>query len=50
MNAEAKEEVFQCPECKLYYREKEWMQKCEAWCHGHKSCNLEIIKHALTSE
>lgn len=42
--------LFQCPECGLAYREKEWAQKCEAWCRKHKSCNLEIIKHAITNK
>ena len=38
--------VYQCPECKLHYKEKEWAEKCEAWCREHKSCNLEITAHA----
>lgn len=42
-------EVYQCEECKLWYREKEIAQKCQAWCKEHKSCNLEIIKHAIRS-
>lgn len=39
--------LYQCPECGLYYKEKEWAEKCEAWCRKYKSCNLEIIKHAI---
>jgi len=38
---------YQCPVCKLWYREKEWAKKCEIWCKEHKSCNLEIIKHSI---
>ncbi|HIH08497.1 MAG: hypothetical protein J4224_03105 [Candidatus Diapherotrites archaeon] len=38
---------FQCEECKLKYKEKSWAEKCEAWCKAHKSCNLEIIRHAV---
>jgi len=36
-----------CEECKLRYSEKEWAEKCEAWCKKYKSCNLEITKHAV---
>lgn len=42
-----KETVYECGECRLLYRDKEWAEKCQAWCVEHKSCNLEIIKHAL---
>ena len=38
--------LFQCEECGFKYKEKEWAEKCQAWCAEHKSCNLEIIKHA----
>jgi len=38
--------LFQCPECGLKYRVKEWVEKCEAWCKAHHSCNLEITAHA----
>ena len=40
------DELYQCPECHLKYKEKEWAEKCETWCHEHKSCNLEITAHA----
>jgi len=39
--------LFECPVCHLKYEDKKWANKCEAWCKKHKSCNLEIIKHAL---
>lgn len=39
--------LYQCPECKLWYEEKEWAEKCEAWCKEHKSCNIEITSHAV---
>ena len=39
--------LFRCPECGLEYMEKEWAEKCAAWCAKHKSCNLEIIKYAV---
>lgn len=37
---------YQCEECGLLYADKETGEKCQAWCAEHKSCNLEIIKHA----
>ena len=37
---------YQCGECGFFYQEKEWAEKCEAWCKEHQSCNLEIIEHA----
>lgn len=45
-------QTFTCPECGLRYADEETARRCEAWCRKHKSCNLEIIKHAIneTSE
>lgn len=40
-------EFYQCEECGLFYKEKNWAEKCEAWCRKNKSCNLNIIKHAV---
>ena len=40
-------DLYKCPECGYWYKEKEWAEKCEAWCKEHKSCNLEITKHAV---
>ena len=42
-----KENLYQCFECGLKYKEKEWADKYQAQCVKYKSCNLEIIKHAL---
>ena len=42
--------LYKCPECGLEYREKEWAEKCQAWCREHKSCNLKITEHALKNE
>ncbi|MDO8513035.1 MAG: hypothetical protein Q7S37_00840 [bacterium] len=53
MNTRSKKEnvqLYECPECHLLYKEKEWMNKCEAWCKEHHSCNLEIIAHAIENE
>ncbi|MDO8522598.1 MAG: hypothetical protein Q7S08_04965 [bacterium] len=43
----AKSGKYVCSECGLTYKEDEWMKKCEAWCKKYKSCNLEIISHAV---
>ncbi|MEM4255224.1 MAG: hypothetical protein QXR53_02750 [Candidatus Norongarragalinales archaeon] len=40
--------LFYCEECGLAYEEEAIAEKCQAWCSEHKSCNLEIIKHAVT--
>lgn len=40
-------ECYKCEECDLFYVDKEIAEKCQAWCREHKSCNLEIIKHAI---
>lgn len=36
---------YQCEECGFVYDEREWAEKCEAWCREHQTCNLEIIQH-----
>ena len=38
-------ELYQCEECGFAYAEKEWAEKCEAWCKERHSCNLEITSH-----
>ena len=47
MRGHQENEAYKCPECGLEYLKKEWAEKCEAWCKEHKSCNLEIIEHAI---
>lgn len=46
-NQKVEEECYECPECGLSYKDKEWADKCEAWCKENHSCNLEIIDHAI---
>ncbi len=46
-NREINKNLHQCPECGLQYEDKNWKDKCEAWCKKHHSCNLEIIEHAV---
>ena len=38
--------TYQCKECGLHYKDKHTAEKCEAWCKEHKTCNIEIIRHA----
>ena len=38
-------ELYQCEECGFHYEDREWAEKCEAWCREHKSCNIEITAH-----
>ncbi len=40
------QKLYQCEECGLYYSDREWAGKCEAWCRERHSCNLDIIDHA----
>ena len=39
-------ELYQCEECGFHYEDREWAEKCEAWCQEHKSCNIEITAHS----
>jgi len=39
--------VYTCEECKMKYHDEETAKKCEKWCRENKSCNLDIIKHAI---
>lgn len=42
-----KSNSYECSECGLKYGEKKWAEKCEVWCKETKSCNIDIIKHAI---
>ncbi|MBI4160733.1 MAG: GTPase [Candidatus Yanofskybacteria bacterium] len=42
-----KRELYQCEECGLKYENKEIAEQCQAWRDEHKSCNLDLIKHAV---
>lgn len=42
-----KERIYQCAICGFRYREKKWKEKCETWCRKYRTCNLEVIKHAV---
>lgn len=42
--------AFACEECGYVYEEKEWAEKCQAWCSEKQSCNLEITEHGAPPE
>lgn len=42
--------LYQCQECGFLYEDAGWAEKCEDWCREHKSCNLEIIQHAISEK
>ena len=46
-SSKKKAKLFSCSICGLKYKEKPWAKKCRKWCSAHKSCNLEIAKHAI---
>ncbi len=45
-NTQNNQNIYQCKECGLHYKNKELAEKCEAWCKEHKTCNVEIMKHS----
>jgi hypothetical protein len=44
---QASADLFQCPACRMRYKDKKWADQCFAWCKTYHSCNLEIIEHAV---
>ena len=43
-------ELYQCPECGLYYETEETAKRCEAFCKEHNACSIEITKHSVESK
>lgn len=41
---------FICESCGFKYEEREWAEKCQDWCSEHKSCSLEITRHAVKED
>lgn len=39
--------VYKCEECGFYYKTKSLAKRCESFCKKHKSCNLNLTKHAI---
>jgi hypothetical protein len=50
MSDQKKENIYQCPECGLHYRDRELATKCEVFCKEHKACSMEIAPHAIENE
>ena len=49
--SQKKESYYKCQICEMAYKEKEWADKCQAWCSEHNgSCNLDIIQHAVNDQ
>lgn len=42
--------LYQCPICGFHYENKEWAEKCEAFCRAHNGCSLEITKYAVENQ
>ncbi len=50
INKIKKMKTCECTACKLKYPSEELAKKCEAWCVEHHSCNLDIIKYAISND
>lgn len=42
-----KKKCYECEECNLVYKDKEWAKKCEDYCKTYKACNIDIIRHVV---
>ena len=42
--------LYTCRQCGFAYDKQEWAKRCEEWCLKHKSCNIDIIKHAVNKK
>ncbi len=38
---------FACNICDFRYADKKTAEECENYCRTHKSCSMEITKHAV---
>ena len=41
-----KNKLYRCKKCNFYYKDKNLAKRCYEYCKKHKSCSLEITKHA----
>ncbi len=39
--------LYQCKECKFYYKDKKLAERCYKYCKTHKACSLAITKYAI---
>ncbi len=42
-----KTKYYICEECRFAYSDENIAKQCEDYCKKHKSCSLEITKHAI---
>lgn len=42
--------LYQCPVCKLHYRDQKMAERCAAFCREFHGCSLEITKHSVEHE
>lgn len=42
--------TYQCPVCKLHYRDENLAKRCADYCREHNACSLEIIQHSVENE
>jgi len=40
------QDLHQCRECSLHYKDKNTAEKCQAWCKEHKTCNAKITNRS----
>jgi hypothetical protein len=44
------QELFQCPECGLHYRDAKTAAECEAFCKTNNACSLEISMKSVEAQ
>jgi hypothetical protein len=44
------QELFECPECGLHYRDEKNAKECEEFCKANKACSIEITKNSVEYE
>ncbi len=45
--AKKEHQLFVCEMCGYAYEDRQWAEKCEAWCKKYQSCNLDITEHCV---
>ena len=44
------EDLYQCEECGLHYKEEKIARECEEFCKKYNACNIEITNHAIENK
>ena len=42
--------VYACEECGFLYEDRQWAEKCQAFCAEHQACSIEITQHGVPPE